>query len=409
MFAVEKVLRTFFKKNASFVIYHRLSLFYKRSFFNISAALKSNFVDTGCHSCLFLQAKERTFYADSRNIYFTPIYINVRLKTSVASAESGLVDFDKLFPLRFVYVRTSVSVWEEYPEGVQFDVGYVDTKLLKGSKSASNVPVILALPSSAGTHAEFFSILLSFVKLGYRVVIPNLPGTAFCRGRAKADEAIFTMSVEEKMDFVKDFLSELQIDRVDMLVTSGCSVYTGVRLCMFHPDLVKSLVMVNPTGVQPIRSMKPVRLHEKFSKMYDDRFVLQGVFSSLVSLVKLFTKKRDWDTCNVVTYSRTIGALSFSDEKASAGYFKSRTVPRLALYGGDTDFLDVKSTEEYLACMGIPESAITLVDQQGSVVQQGVPENGNYGIHIQGGLESSKMMFVRKQLLDFLKSVYPNF
>jgi hypothetical protein len=77
-----------------------------------------------------------------------------------------------------MFIRTNVSFWEEYPEGINFDVGYVDTKLNKTTKSSNSNrnPVIVALPSSVGTHMELTETLMTFAKLGYRVVIPNLPG-----------------------------------------------------------------------------------------------------------------------------------------------------------------------------------------------------------------------------------------
>lgn len=59
--------------------------------------------------------------------------------------------------------------------------------------------------------------------------------------------------------------------------------------------------------------MTPVWLHRGFTKVFDERFILQGLLKASVSLVKGFTKKKHWETSNIVTYSRTIAALLYAD------------------------------------------------------------------------------------------------
>jgi len=94
-----------------------------------------------------------------------------------SSSSHKTVKHESIFPLRFVFVNTSRDLWEECPNGMTFDVGYVDSGINNNlSKSA---PVILGIPSSAGTHEELEGSLTSFVKLGYRVLILNMPGTFF--------------------------------------------------------------------------------------------------------------------------------------------------------------------------------------------------------------------------------------
>ena len=95
--------------------------------------------------------------------------------TSGFLSDSQKTELESIFPLRYVFVKTNVTFWEEYPDGILFDVGYVDTSIGNTTSSKRN-PVIVALPSSAGSHMELQETLLTFAKLGYRVIIPNLPG-----------------------------------------------------------------------------------------------------------------------------------------------------------------------------------------------------------------------------------------
>lgn len=336
-------------------------------------------------------------------------FVSLRYATTRGNVDKAL-DLVALFPLRFVFVRTSVSFWMEYPEGLEFDVGYVDTKHQTNVVISDSKPIILGLPSSVGNHTELTSILMTFAKLGYRVVIPNLPGNNFCRGKSKYDEAVFQMSVRDKAEFVADFLKELKIEKVDMLVTNSCSVYTGVELCVLNPSLFRSLVMINPTGLKPTKSMLPVWLHKRFTKVYDERYPLHGILKACVAGIKVFTKKRHWETYRIVTYSRTIAVLTFVDEKIRAEYMHQRLTPRFVIFGEDSDFLDVKSTVEYLSILGIPESAITEVDNKNKIIKTGEPCDGNYGIHIQSteDVMKSNTVLIRKELLKILRKLCPD-
>ena len=82
--------------------------------------------------------------------------------------------YAKLLPLHYIFVKTSVDRWIDFPEGVQFDVAFVDS--MPGQPYDSAVPVILGLPSCVGNPMELAKVLASFVRLGCRVIIPNMPG-----------------------------------------------------------------------------------------------------------------------------------------------------------------------------------------------------------------------------------------
>lgn len=100
------------------------------------------------------------------------LYRNVLKRRSFATKNTSELDLNDVFPLRFQYVRTCISMWEEFPDGIQFDVGYVENDI----KGVDRKSVILGLPSSVGDHMELTGVLVTLAKLGCRVVIPNLPG-----------------------------------------------------------------------------------------------------------------------------------------------------------------------------------------------------------------------------------------
>ena len=53
-------------------------------------------------------------------------------------------------------------------------LGYKDSKPV--ADFDPKVPTILGLPGIMGTHEELDGLLMPLAKLGFRVIIPNLPG-----------------------------------------------------------------------------------------------------------------------------------------------------------------------------------------------------------------------------------------
>jgi len=106
----------------------------------------------------------------------SPKTISQQLETNIQKIETAVSDedLDSIFALRYIFVRTNVGQWEDFPEGVEFDVGYIDTAFF--DNVSQTAPVILGIPSSVGTHNEILEPLITFARMGYRVVIINLPG-----------------------------------------------------------------------------------------------------------------------------------------------------------------------------------------------------------------------------------------
>ncbi|KAH3890471.1 hypothetical protein DPMN_014552 [Dreissena polymorpha] len=246
-------------------------------------------------------------------------------------------------------------MWEDFPDGVQFDVGFVDTSY--ATTVSKRTPVILGIPSSVGTHEELQSSLLTFAKLGYRVIIPNLPDSQYCRAKSRQESVVFMHSVNERSAFIRDFLREIKVDKVDLCLVNRDSVYSGVHLATYNKGLVQALVLLNPTGIQYTSSMEPVLFHKYFSIFWDDRFILQPVIRSLVTGCKFLTKKKRWPTYSVITYSRIIRALSFTDVRQDAVSFRVRNVPTLAILGEDSAELNTNDTFEYLASLALPTAS----------------------------------------------------
>lgn len=80
--------------------------------------------------------------------------------------------------LRFIYVKSCVDYWVEYPTGVIFDSAYLDSHPAVGFNP--NTPVLVALHDSPGSSKDLVPLLQPFANLGYRVIVPDFPGEINC-------------------------------------------------------------------------------------------------------------------------------------------------------------------------------------------------------------------------------------
>lgn len=80
--------------------------------------------------------------------------------------------------LRFIYVKSCVDYWVEYPTGVIFDSAYLDSHPAVGFNP--DTPVLVALHDSPGSSKDLVPLLQPFANLGYRVIVPDFPGEINC-------------------------------------------------------------------------------------------------------------------------------------------------------------------------------------------------------------------------------------
>jgi hypothetical protein len=81
---------------------------------------------------------------------------------------------ESLLRQRYIYVQTNRDRWEEIPNGVMFDVAYLDSS--PDGKTSKAVPTIVSLHSVPGSFHDLQPVLKPFVKLGCRVICPAFPG-----------------------------------------------------------------------------------------------------------------------------------------------------------------------------------------------------------------------------------------
>lgn len=354
-------------------------------------------------SCIFSQRNEVTFKLSGH-----PCQVFKRFYTRVKVGE-GIADEEALLSLNFLFIRTCKNWWFEAPNGVEFDTGFLDSA--PGATYSERIPVVLGLPSAVGSHKELADLLNTFAKLGYRVIIPNLPGTTLCKARSRMDDAIFQFSVEEKAQFIKDFLEELEIPKVDMLVTNGCSVYTGLNLCLHNPDQFKSLSLINPTGIRPTKSMMPNYFTVSVVHVWEEQMHVRLLLMPYVWIGKLFTPNRHLGNKELVTFSRSAFRISYKNVQMGAREYRARGLPTFVVYSDTCPDLDIQATEDLLTLAGIPGSAIVALNENDEIVKEGAANGTSTGLlfkgHV-GDIKKSKAPTIRKHLIKFFKTVRPD-
>ncbi|KAL5007160.1 hypothetical protein ScPMuIL_015966 [Solemya velum] len=312
----------------------------------------------------------------------------------------------KLKP-RYLYVRTSQERWEELPDGLVFDVAYLDTH--PGSQYDPNVPLIVALHDSPGSHEQFQPIFESLTKLGYRVIAPNFPGFGFTAGIAKSHDDTFLHSTDERAQLVSDFLSELGIKRVDILLGLRTGCYPSVRLVTGAPDVFRSLILLSPAGHKPYREIQPFELYITLSSLWDRPF-----FRPLLRVVLFFLKYRKpafrkHTIGQIVPAIHTVANVGFEEFGGFLVTVDQLKVPCCMVYS-DTDCrVESEVLEEFADLLGKRSSDFMQIDKSGHAE----PSDDHYsglpkGIHFQNDVEdplTQQSGHIVKLIWDLMKFI----
>ena len=122
-------------------------------------------------------------------------------------------------------------------------VDYID------SSSDENKPVILCLHSTPGSIYDFKKLITYFglnPESDYRVVVPRFPGFDFTE-----QNDCFYHSALERAQFIRDFISQLNINEIECLVVHSSSIYSASYLWMEDDPFncpIKSLALFNCPG-----------------------------------------------------------------------------------------------------------------------------------------------------------------
>src|SRR5699024_7147099 len=81
---------------------------------------------------------------------------------------------------------------------------------------------VVAVHGAPGNHANFKQLIEHYRGSKTRVIVPNLPDFSHTR----STNGVFWHTTPERVTFLKDFLGNLQVDRIDCLVAHSFGIQT---------------------------------------------------------------------------------------------------------------------------------------------------------------------------------------
>lgn len=247
-------------------------------------------------------------------------------------------------------------------------------------------PIVLVHGIYGGaSHRTFRKLLPLLDDAGKRVFILDLPGT----GESEKPRKFYT--IQDIDLFVENFLAEVVKER-STVVTESLAGTSALKVSAKRPDLIRRLVLLNPTGINSLAtppSLREQRLFERLSNddagliaFYDNllndnslRFFLKfGFFDdSLVdeTLLEDFRVMKKNIDQRFISLSFVSGQLYRSFEESSKNVF----IPVLGIFGAEYEnFQETKpsTAADFRAIR--PQFEYVEISQSGSSVQREKPE-----------------------------------
>lgn len=179
--------------------------------------------------------------------------------------------FEVTWNLEEISLTCNEGYWEEYPEGFELNLKYIDTH----PDNSKHKGTILGLHGTPGTHKDLLSVLQPLADDGYRVVIPVMPGLGITKSIFSGDEILFTHSTEEKAALIGSLLNDLGILKLDFAIghcTGGCLL----TLLLSRTGFCKSAIYLCPFPVwKPPRAYQPVKYVERLVRLHDKNVIFR--------------------------------------------------------------------------------------------------------------------------------------
>ncbi|GAB1608397.1 uncharacterized protein LOC115214079 [Argonauta hians] len=298
-----------------------------------------------------------------RTLFTRPQHLQISTSLNKCEPENWK---SSALPMRYVFVTTSNTIYEDVPDGFMFDTAYVDSHA--DSSYNPKLPVILAVHNLRSSHEELVPFLAPLVLKNYRVIAVNLPSSMHTKGVGLGHDDGFIHTTTENAEFIKDFLKVLKIPKVDVLLGHGTGCYPVVCLCATS-DLFKAAALICPGGHLLCPGAQPQAFYTLFSEVWDVPY-----FRPLAKVYTLLWKiwhrsKKDMD--EVIRSFILIWGIDFNSIGGYLFNMNTRKVPVGVVYAKDDTFTDTNMLEHYCQLLGFQDNNFVHYDASGQVIKQG--------------------------------------
>ena len=237
---------------------------------------------------------------------------------------------------------------------VSFDVGYVDTGEKWSLSKKQTTPTVVAVHGSPATHTDVLPVVSPCHDLGYRVVAVNLPGYGITPGVTKEDNEMFNQSTTEIAEFLLDFLNDIHVNDVTMLVGhSGGSLPVTVLAVL--SDLVRSVMLIcPPPGHARTAAIEPAWIYQAVVAAYGytlGRLILRPLLPIVNKISVGLQSNRPSHLRNTLRY---ISNIDYALLRETAKNLNSKKIPTLYVCSQNDSLIQFKLSLKWAAMLGVP-------------------------------------------------------
>lgn len=251
---------------------------------------------------------------------------------------------------------------------------------------SKDFPIVLFHGVYGGaSHRTWRELLPLLDKAGKAVYVMDLPGAG------NSDKPKKRYTIDDLDQFVERFLDEVVKARATV-VTESLAGTAGLKVASLRPDLVRRLVLINPTGVNSLNAPPTEREQRLFDRLFNNETALDSFYQNLLvdnslqfflrfgffndSLVdEYLLNDYRWARSNPeqkwITLSFVSGQIYRSFEESSRNVF----VPTLVLFGAEYEaFADTPPSTAADFERIRPDFEYVEIENSGSVAQREKPE-----------------------------------
>jgi pimeloyl-ACP methyl ester carboxylesterase len=146
----------------------------------------------------------------------------------------------------------------------------------RGPGAGAEGPSIVLIQALFGTHTSMNQLRGELERLGARVYTMDLPGT----GESASPKREYTIEFYE--GFIEDFL-QTQVIEPAVVVGEEMMANAALELSKNRPDLVRKVVLLQPTGVLYVASGPTAAQLGQYNKLWNDNESADDFFAQVTS------------------------------------------------------------------------------------------------------------------------------
>ncbi|CAJ0603119.1 unnamed protein product [Cylicocyclus nassatus] len=206
----------------------------------------------------------------SRNFRDLFMLTNIRLQSQNASkTTSSAKPNDDLLRQQRVQYSTSAG------EIIDVEAVFQDTL-----PSGSSLGTVVAIHGAPGSHKDFKYVTPLLQKKGIRFIGVNMPGFGFTPGdsRLKCDNM-------ERNNFVHGLLSKIAVTEKVVIMGHSRGTENAANVAAWNTEKLSGLVLLNPTGLQFHRGMRPFWAIKSVLTLYSLGSIVQRMINPIMKYI----------------------------------------------------------------------------------------------------------------------------